>query len=230
MPGASSRRGRCARSSASRACPTRSACSNSVPRLGMDHSAENALATVPGNVPNPRSLPPGCAFHPRCAYFKSGLCDSEVPPLESTGKDDRVRCLRLARNRRHPIDGASSMSGDVPLLEVRGLRKWFEVERGFFAGGGAHVKAVDDVSFAIPAGEVLGLVGESGSGKTTVGRTILRLYRSDSRCHPVQGHRHRHAGASRRSRTSAARRSRSSRIPSPRSIRGCGSRTSSPSR
>jgi len=68
------------------------------------------------------------------------------------------------------------MSGDVPLLEVRGLRKWFDVERGFFAGGGAHVKAVDDVSFAIPAGQVLGLVGESGSGKTTVGRTILRLY------------------------------------------------------
>ena len=68
------------------------------------------------------------------------------------------------------------MNGNVPLLEVRGLRKWFEVESGFFAGGGAHVKAVDDVSFAIPAGEVLGLVGESGSGKTTVGRTILRLY------------------------------------------------------
>jgi oligopeptide transport system ATP-binding protein len=67
------------------------------------------------------------------------------------------------------------VSGDVPLLEVRGLRKWFEVERGFFTGG-AHVKAVDDVSFAIPAGQVLGLVGESGSGKTTVGRTILRLY------------------------------------------------------
>jgi oligopeptide transport system ATP-binding protein len=68
------------------------------------------------------------------------------------------------------------MRGNIPLLEVRGLRKWFEVERGFFAAGDAHVKAVDDVSFAIPAGEVLGLVGESGSGKTTVGRTILRLY------------------------------------------------------
>jgi oligopeptide transport system ATP-binding protein len=67
---------------------------NSVPRLGMDHSAENALATVPGNVPSPRSLPPGCAFHPRCAWFKPGLCDSEVPPLESTGKDGSVRCVR----------------------------------------------------------------------------------------------------------------------------------------
>jgi oligopeptide transport system ATP-binding protein len=68
------------------------------------------------------------------------------------------------------------MTGNVPLLEVRSLRKWFEVEGGFFFGGRAHVKAVDDVSFAIPAGQVLGLVGESGSGKTTVGRTILRLH------------------------------------------------------
>ncbi|MBI1776424.1 MAG: ABC transporter ATP-binding protein [Proteobacteria bacterium] len=62
-----------------------------------------------------------------------------------------------------------------PLLEVRNLKKWFPVEDGVFFGGRGQVKAVDDVSFVIPKGEVLGLVGESGSGKTTVGRTILRL-------------------------------------------------------
>ena len=44
----------------------------------------------------------------------------------------------------------------------------------------AHVKAVDDVSFAITKGETFGLVGESGCGKTTAGRAVLRLIEPDS--------------------------------------------------
>jgi oligopeptide transport system ATP-binding protein len=67
------------------------------------------------------------------------------------------------------------MKAATPLLEIRHLKTWFDADSGVFARGKGHVKAVDDVSFAIAAGEVLGLVGESGSGKTTVGRTILRL-------------------------------------------------------
>ncbi|MEM1190795.1 MAG: ABC transporter ATP-binding protein [Pseudomonadota bacterium] len=54
------------------------------------------------------------------------------------------------------------------LIQVEGLHTWFDVE-------GNTVKAVDDVSFDIRRGEVLGLVGESGSGKSTIGRSILRL-------------------------------------------------------
>ena len=67
------------------------------------------------------------------------------------------------------------MSSEPPFVEVRRLKMWYPLEGGLFRRGSSHVKAVDDVSFAVHAGEVLGLVGESGSGKTTIGRIILRL-------------------------------------------------------
>ena len=60
------------------------------------------------------------------------------------------------------------MRNDAPLLAVRGLRT-------YFSSRGQVVKAVDDVSFDVPKGAIVGLVGESGSGKTTVGRSLLRL-------------------------------------------------------
>jgi oligopeptide/dipeptide ABC transporter ATP-binding protein len=60
------------------------------------------------------------------------------------------------------------------LLEVRHLRKYFPSRRGW-GRAGPPVRAVDDLSFHIEAGETLGLVGESGCGKTTTGRAVLRL-------------------------------------------------------
>ena len=64
---------------------------------------------------------------------------------------------------------------DIPLLEVNNLVKYFPIRGGLLSRVVANVKAVNDVSFKIQKGEVLGLVGESGSGKTTAGRAILRL-------------------------------------------------------
>ena len=62
-----------------------------------------------------------------------------------------------------------------PLLSVTHLKKYFPVKGGFFSSEKKVVHAVDDVSFDLMEGEVLGLVGESGSGKSTTGRLILRL-------------------------------------------------------
>ncbi|ABD57049.1 ABC transporter ATP-binding protein [Jannaschia sp. CCS1] len=68
----------------------------------------------------------------------------------------------------------------APLLQVDALKKYFPIEGGIFKRTVNNVKAVDDVSFDINRGEVVGLVGESGSGKTTVGRTLLRLEQATS--------------------------------------------------
>ena len=68
------------------------------------------------------------------------------------------------------------MNEGQPLLRVEGVRKHFAFTKGIlFAKTLGHVKAVDDVSFDIRAGETLGLVGESGCGKTTTSRMILNL-------------------------------------------------------
>jgi oligopeptide/dipeptide ABC transporter ATP-binding protein len=61
------------------------------------------------------------------------------------------------------------------LLEVKNLKKWFPITKGFFKRQTSYLKAVDDVSFSINKGETLGLVGESGCGKTTLARLIVRL-------------------------------------------------------
>ena len=62
------------------------------------------------------------------------------------------------------------------LLEVKNLKKYFEIDKSFFGRNKEYVKAVDDISFSIKRGETFGLVGESGCGKSTTGRTLIRLY------------------------------------------------------
>ncbi|GAB4313588.1 MAG: dipeptide ABC transporter ATP-binding protein [Candidatus Sumerlaeia bacterium] len=67
-----------------------------------------------------------------------------------------------------------------PILTVRGLTKHFPIRKGLFSRISGHVQAVTNVNLTLAPGETLGLVGESGCGKTTLGRTIIQLYRPTS--------------------------------------------------
>jgi oligopeptide transport system ATP-binding protein len=73
-----------------------------------------------------------------------------------------------------PCAAGNMVMNDI-LLEIRGLKKHFALQRGLLSGGGSVVRAVDDVDLKIHRGETLGLVGESGCGKTTLGRLVMRL-------------------------------------------------------
>lgn len=68
----------------------------------------------------------------------------------------------------------NTVENEQPLLEVKDLKKYFPIRKGFFKKTVGHVRAVDEVDLYINEGETLGLVGESGCGKTTTARCILR--------------------------------------------------------
>ena len=75
----------------------------------------------------------------------------------------------------------TSPNGSGPLVELEHLKVYFPIKSGLLLDRHiGDIRAVDDVSLTIHRGETVGLVGESGCGKSTVGRTILRLYKPTS--------------------------------------------------
>ena len=69
--------------------------------------------------------------------------------------------------------------GAKELIRTDKLRVWFAIQRGFFKKVVGHVKAVNEATISVRAGETLGIVGESGSGKTTLALAVMRLIGSD---------------------------------------------------
>jgi peptide/nickel transport system ATP-binding protein len=112
--------------------------------------------------------------------------------VEEGTRDEVLKAPRHAYTRRlleavpSDVVPPPARGERTPLLEVSGLGKTFATKGGLFSRTRV-VKAVDDVSFTIGKGEVLGLVGESGSGKSTVGRCIVRLLEPDTGSVRVEG-------------------------------------------
>lgn len=69
----------------------------------------------------------------------------------------------------------NTIHASEPMIEIEGIKKYFEISKGMIKRKKQYIKAVDDISLKINKGEIVGLVGESGSGKTTLARVILRL-------------------------------------------------------
>ena len=85
--------------------------------------------------------------------------------------------MRTEAEEQKNTRSAACSATDGPLIDVRGLRQFFPIKSGLLQRTVGHVRAVDGVTFKINCGETMGLVGESGCGKTTVGRSILHLYK-----------------------------------------------------
>ncbi|MWP36617.1 dipeptide ABC transporter ATP-binding protein [Rhodobacter sphaeroides] len=138
-------------------------------------AARRPPAPLAGSQPLPQDRPPGCAFAPRCAHVRPGLCDRDPVPLETVTPDAAVRCLRWRE-----IDGSSEAAPTLPapeiggpILEVEGLTRRFGTARG-------TVHALEEATFTAQEGETLAIVGESGCGKSTLARLLMGLERADA--------------------------------------------------
>jgi len=153
------------------------------PSLG---AATARLRPVPGEVPDPKELPPGCAFAPRCPHSR-GDCD-RVVPVERPVQGVMVACHHA------PVDSssgglpgpeddmaaASPRSASTTAREARQMALRLDDVRVVYPGrrrGRPDVTALDGVSLEIGAGESVAIIGRSAAGKSTIARLALGLAR-----------------------------------------------------
>jgi peptide/nickel transport system ATP-binding protein len=141
--------------------------------------SHNVLDTIPGSLPAPGLVPPGCIFADRCGLVQE-RCREEAPPLYDAAPRRRSRCHFHERAQTLPRvippereDAATGRPAEAPVLIRAG-----HVSKTFHTAG-ETIYGLVDVNVDLRAGETLGLVGESGSGKTTLARVLLGLTAPD---------------------------------------------------
>ncbi len=150
------------------------------------------LAAIPGTVPPLWEDFQGCRFAARCDRVMPE-CHVTRPELLAASRAHVVRCLlyRDGVTAPPPVLHIDTPLTPVPasempaapgsmLLDVQHLSVRFPIRKGLLQRVQGHFQAVNDVSFAIRAGETLALVGESGCGKTTTGKAIVQLLRNQA--------------------------------------------------
>jgi peptide/nickel transport system ATP-binding protein len=156
----------------------------SFPNIKAERSEVRSL---PGYPPNLLAPPPGCRFHPRCPLADE-QCRREEPQIQNVDESGHmVACHKIDVMRQgtdiweaiKPRSAGHQEKKKEPILEVHSVVKHFPVRMGLLQSLRSKeqpaVRAVDDVSFTVNKGEILGVVGESGCGKTTLARSLLKL-------------------------------------------------------
>ncbi|MCY4424963.1 MAG: ABC transporter ATP-binding protein, partial [Acidimicrobiaceae bacterium] len=147
-------------------------------------AATDALRPVPGEVPDPRDLPPGCAFAPRCPHSR-GDCDSVVPaerPVEGV----MVACHHAPvaagpdgpPGRGDDLVASPASRASTPVREAGQPALRLDDVRVVYPGhrrGRPDVTALDGVSLTVGVGESVAIIGRSAAGKSTIARLALGL-------------------------------------------------------
>ena len=113
----------------------------------------------------------------RVCVMQNGLIVEQGPAAEVFANPQHPYTKKLLA--AEPSGRPAPVADDAPeVVSCQDLRVWFPIEKGLLRKVVGHVKAVNDATISVRAGETLGVVGESGSGKTTLALALMRLIQS----------------------------------------------------